>query len=135
MQHTKLNEPKLLLLIAYCKYIEIMNETNQFSFLFFVSNFFLKRFDNDRFFPAYLDQFAAGENVQVAGDIAGWWRLLTTLLQAYKLVYEALSWSKSYHLSQWNFDKALSQGRVVIEQAFGMLKGSGFISQSNLTNW
>ena len=48
-----------------------MNETNQFSFLFLVSNFFLKRFDNDRFFPAYLDQFAAGENVQVAGDIAG----------------------------------------------------------------
>lgn len=91
MQHTKLNEPKLLLLIAHCKYIEIMNETYQFSFLFFVSNFFLKRFDNDRFFPAYLDQFAAGENVQVAGDIAGCWRLLTTLLQAYKLVYEALS--------------------------------------------
>ena len=56
-----------------------MNETNQFSFLFFVSNFFLKRFDNDRFFPAYLDQFAAGENVQVAGDIAGRRRLLTTL--------------------------------------------------------
>lgn len=69
-----------------------MNETNQFSFLFFVSNFFFsKRFDNDHFFPAYLDQFAAGENVQVAGDIAGCRHLLTTLLQAYELVYEALS--------------------------------------------
>ena len=67
-----------------------MKQTNfLFCFLFLI--FFLKRFDNDRFFPAYLDQFAAGENVQVAGDIAGCWRLLTTLLQAYKLVYEALS--------------------------------------------
>ena len=74
-----------------------MNETNQFSFCFLFLFFSLKRFDNDCFFPAYLDQFAAGENVQVAGDIAGCRRLLTTLLQAYKLVYEALSWSKSYH--------------------------------------
>ena len=48
-----------------------MNETNQFSFCFLFLIFFKKRFDNDRFFPAYLDQFAAGENVQVAGDIAG----------------------------------------------------------------
>ena len=47
-----------------------MKQTNfLFCFLFLI--FFLKRFDNDRFFPAYLDQFAAGENVQVAGDIAG----------------------------------------------------------------
>lgn len=68
-----------------------MNETNQFSFCFLFLIFFKKRFDNDRFFPAYLDQFAAGENVQVAGDIAGCRRLLTTLLQAYELVYEALS--------------------------------------------
>ena len=68
-----------------------MSETNQFSFCFLFLIFFKKCFDNDRFFPAYLDQFAAGENVQVAGDIAGCWPLLTTLLQAYKLVYEALS--------------------------------------------
>ena len=55
-----------------------MKQTNfLFCFLFLI--FFLKRFDNDRFFPAYLDQFAAGENVQVAGDIAGRRRLLTTL--------------------------------------------------------
>lgn len=64
-----------------------MKQTNfLFCFYFF---FFFKRFDNDHFFPAYLDQFAAGENVQVAGD--GCRRLLTTLLQAYELVYEALS--------------------------------------------
>ena len=67
-----------------------MKQTNfLFCFLFLI--FFLKRFDNDHFFPAYLDQFAAGENVQVAGDITGCRRLLTTLLQAYELVYEALS--------------------------------------------
>ena len=48
-----------------------MSETNQFSFCFLFLIFFKKCFDNDRFFPAYLDQFAAGENVQVAGDIAG----------------------------------------------------------------
>ena len=57
-----------------------MNVTNPFSFCLLFLIFFKKRFDNDRFFPAYLDQFAAGENVQVAGDIAGRRRLLTTLL-------------------------------------------------------
>lgn len=68
-----------------------MKQTNfVFCFLFLIF-FFSKRFDNDHFFPAYLDQFAAGENVQVAGDIAGCQHLLTTLLQAYELVYEALS--------------------------------------------
>ena len=56
-----------------------MNVTNPFSFCLLFLIFFKKRFDNDRFFPAYLDQFAAGENVQVAGDIAGSRRLLTTL--------------------------------------------------------
>ena len=56
-----------------------MSETNQFSFCFLFLIFLKKCFDNDRFFPAYLDQFAAGENVQVAGDIAGRRRLLTTL--------------------------------------------------------
>ena len=55
-----------------------MKQTN-FLFVFCFYFFFKKRFDNDRFFPAYLDQFAAGENVQVAGDIAGRRRLLTTL--------------------------------------------------------
>ena len=44
-----------------------MNVTNPFSFCLLFLIFFKKRFDNDRFFPAYLDQFAAGENVQVAG--------------------------------------------------------------------
>ena len=67
-----------------------MKQTN-FLFVFCFFFFSLKRFDNDCFFPAYLDQFAAGENVQVAGDIAGCRRLLTTLLQAYELVYEASS--------------------------------------------
>ena len=67
-----------------------MKQTNfLFCFLFLI--FFLKCFDDDHFFPAYLDQFAAGKNIQVAGDIAGCWHLLTTLLQAYELVYEALS--------------------------------------------
>ena len=67
-----------------------MKQTNfLFCFLFLI--FFKKRFDNDHFFPAYLDQFAAGKNVQVAGDIAGCRHLLTTLLQAYELVYKALS--------------------------------------------
>ena len=59
-----------------------MKQTN-FLFVFCFFFFSLKRFDND--------QFAAGENVQVAGDIAGCRRLLTTLLQGYELVYEALS--------------------------------------------
>ena len=72
-----------------------MKQAN-FLFVFCFFLFFLKRFDNDCFFPAYLDQFAAGKNIQVAGNIAGCWRLLTTLLEAYELVYEALSWSKSY---------------------------------------
>ena len=46
---------------------------------FILSFFFLKRFCSGRRFLAYPRQFPAGENVQVAGDIAGRRRLLTTL--------------------------------------------------------
>ena len=49
-------------------------ETISFSIIFSTLQLFL----NPLFF-AFLHQFTAGENLRVAGDSAGRWRILTTL--------------------------------------------------------
>ena len=54
-----------------------MNETKGYYFIFY---FFSQGvFVMTAFFPTYLHQFVAGENIQVAGNITGRWRLLITL--------------------------------------------------------
>ena len=52
-------------------------KTISFSILFST----LQLFFNPLFF-AFLQQFTAGENLRVAGDSAGRWRILTTLRNA-----------------------------------------------------
>ena len=53
-------------------------KTISFSILFST----LQLFFNPLFFP-FLQQFTAGENLRVAGDSAGRWRILTTLRTMY----------------------------------------------------